>query len=235
MFDLIKKDNRTRKMLIELILLLLLTGSTDARQSFCNHNTCGKCEKIAYGKSAIARKCHRLLRIPNCCEMYEFGVNGAFLAGDAEPDPRLCAAEPDRVDFDNGCQFCRLHENPRGRPVEDIDDYDALELDLDGVENIPDDALCPMDAISLNNAMVASIVAPVVVFILISALTAAYLCMRRRMRERAEVSKSKRKQESVLRKMSITMIHKITNMGQKQPSLSRNSKCDELIQNRQTE
>ena len=30
------------------------------------------------------------------------------------------------------------------------------------------------------------------------------------MRERAQVSKSKRKQESVLRKMSITMINKIT-------------------------
>ena len=135
-----------------------------------------KCEKIAYGKSAIARKCHRLLRIPNCCEMYEFGVNGAFLAGDAEPDPRLCAAEPDRVDFDNGCQFCRLHENPRGRPIEDIEDYDQLELELSGVETVPAEALCPMDSISLNNAaMVASIVAPVVVFILIAALTAAYL------------------------------------------------------------
>ena len=103
-------------------------------------------------------------------------MNGALLAGDAEPDPRLCAAEPDRADFDNGCQFCRLHENPRGRPIEDIEDYDQLELELSGVETVPAEALCPMDSISLNNAaMVASIVAPVVVFVLIAALTAAYL------------------------------------------------------------
>lgn len=222
-------------MLIKLVLLLLLSQSSHARQSFCSHNTCVKCEKLAYGKTSIARKCHRLLRIPNCCEMYEFGMNGALLAGDAEPDPRLCAAQPDRVDFDNGCQFCQLHENPRGRPFEDFEDYEELELELNGVETFPEEALCPMNDNSLNKAMVASVVAPVVVFILISALTAAYLGMRRRMRKQAEVTKSKRKQESVLRKMSVTMIHKITNMGQKQPGLSRDSKCDELIQNRQLE
>ena len=107
--------------------------------------------------------------------MYEFGMNGALLAGDAEPDPRLCAAQPDRVDFDNGCQFCQLHENPRGRPFEDFEDYEELELELNGVETFPEEALCPMNDNSLNKAMVASVVAPVVVFILISALTAAYL------------------------------------------------------------
>ena len=131
-----------------------------------------KCQKLAYGTSGIARRCLRLLRIPNCCQMYSEGINGALVAL-GEPNLALCAGEPTKNDFTNGCQFCRLYSNPpKKRPVDEIDEYTELELELERINDYPDDTLCPTtDKLHLNGA----ILAPVIVFSVISVLTIAYL------------------------------------------------------------
>lgn len=214
------------------VLLLLIIGAY-GRQSFCKHNTCSTCQKLAFGTSGIARKCHRLLRVPNCCQIYTKSINGALIA-DTEPNPSLCASKPRDDDFDNGCQFCRRYTNPPiERPVDETDQYTELELELERINDYPDESLCPTtDKLDLNGA----IFAPVIVFSVISVLTIAYFLIRRKMRARAELTKSKRKQESVLRRMSTSMYAKITMISQKgrdshvtPPTPPRDDKQDELI------
>ena len=112
------------------------------------------------------------MRVPNCCQIYTKSINGALIA-DTEPNPSLCASKPRDDDFDNGCQFCRLYTNPpKERPVDETDQYTELELELERINDYPDESLCPTtDKLDLNGA----ILAPVIVFSVISVLTIAYL------------------------------------------------------------
>ena len=99
-------------------------------------------------------------------------MNGALMA-ERELNSALCAGEPTLDDFNNGCQFCRLYSNPpKQRPTEEIEEYTELELELKRINDYPDESLCPTtDKLDLNGA----ILAPIIVFSVISVLTVAYL------------------------------------------------------------
>ena len=92
------------------------------------------------------------------------------LLADRNPNPNLCAAEPEISDFESGCRYCKIYSGGATfRPTEEAYFDASLELEFENkeFENYSEELLCP----TANRAFNAAIWVPfVITFVLCCSL-----------------------------------------------------------------